>query len=98
MAMFVMPRMPATFLAAYLAGRYSGLELRSQHPPIQVGLASRHFPGRDADSSAIQVEADAPAQLMNLLLAQAGIGAHRTAFCTAEAGFHASGNGIQIAG
>ena len=67
--------MPLTLVAAQLASLGACLKERSAQRRIERALAGQKVPSRGANIGAVQIEANATDQWLNLLLAKAGVGA-----------------------
>ena len=95
--MLMMARVPLAFGRAGAAGGDAGLELRLHERQIGLGQPRDHRARGLAHIRAVEIEADAAPQLVDLLLAKTGIGAEQAALGAAEAGLDASGEQIQVA-
>ena len=74
-AMLMHLGMPLALIAAAPAGCHAGLQLRSGHIGVVVGLAAHHPQRGRAHIGAVQAQADALGQLSHILLRQAVVGA-----------------------
>jgi hypothetical protein len=77
-------------VAARCAGHQTRLQLRPYELRVGVLLTGEHAAGRDTHVGAVVVEANATAQHVDRLLAEARIGACATALCAVEAGLDAA--------
>jgi len=66
-------RVPLTFLAADLARDGARIEHLSKELLVRTGAPRSQRPGRRADIGAVQIEPDALAQLLHLVLGKAGV-------------------------
>jgi hypothetical protein len=76
---------PLTLVATCATGRRTGLNRSPEHADIGCGLAGQDAARRVAGIRAIEVEANAANQLLQLLLAETGVGAAGAAGGTVEA-------------
>lgn len=72
-----MRRMAVAFLCAGAAGHQTGLERRSDQAEVGLGLAGNDARGRVAQVGAVEAQANAPDQLLDVRLAEIGVGAGR---------------------
>jgi hypothetical protein len=84
-AMLMVGGVLLALLATGAAGHCAGLDRCADDVEIERGLAGHDAAGGLADVGAIETEANAPDQLRQVLLAEAGVGAARTGCGTVEA-------------
>lgn len=71
--MVMMVRVPAALRGAARTGGFAGPQLRGNHGDIGVGLTREHPGRRRADVGAIEIDADAIRELLDLRFAQTSI-------------------------
>src|SRR5690349_9729323 len=97
-AMFVMVGVARTFLGAGPAGDLARADHAAQHLAVGAGAPCRKRPGQRAKVCAVETDADALPQLLDHLLAEAGVGAGCAGLGTVVAGFDAADQrGVRLA-
>ena len=82
--------MPRAFVAAKPAGGRARIEGGDEGRVVRFGAARGNPAGGEAKVGAVEIEADAPAQLGDLLFGEAGVGAGRAGLGAGEAIFDAA--------
>jgi hypothetical protein len=77
--------MTLAFVTAYTAGRRTSFDRGAKHAGINGGLTRRDSPGRGADVAAVETEAYAADQGLNVRLGQVRIRTDRAAISTVRA-------------
>src|SRR5688572_23894237 len=90
-AMLHMLAMLRAFVAAQPAGEGARLQRGGEHALVRSGAARRELAGRETEVGAVEVQSDALAQLGDLLLGEARVGAGRAGLGAGEAIFDAAG-------
>jgi hypothetical protein len=85
-----------TFRAACAAHLRARLELGTQDRDVWLCLPQKQPARGIADVSAVEVESDAADELLDVRLAETGVGAAGTGHSTVEAGLYALQQGIPI--
>jgi hypothetical protein len=96
--MLVALGMALTFSFAASACPATGFQHWAEYGLVHMGAPGRDRTGREADVGAIQVQADALAQIFQHVLAETGIGAGGARLGAVEARFDAGDESADIAG
>lgn len=96
-AMFhAMLAMLCALVAAQRAGLSARLKERPNHGGLERSLTRQDAPGSGADVGAVQIQANAPGQMLDLSLAEAGVGAGGAGLRAVEARANALGQRAAI--
>ena len=95
-AVLVLVGVLLALLGAEAAGRAEGLDLLADERVLRLRLAREDAAGGGADVGAVEVGADALAELGGLLLREAGVGAGRAGLLALEAVIDAGDEGVEV--